>query len=806
MSTMIGDAGYSGGILRTDDPLRSPVYNDPEDRYNMSPTFQEVEEWYRPRWQDGVSGHLLLGQNSGVRFEGTELASGTHSTVAVSDQMDVDLCEAATNWAQIGTWTTAPATVDDNRIEGNFCLQGRNSQVNGWTGVIMPPAAQVWQYDADRGDGRPNYLDQTTAFNNATATDCTPFPATEAAGDMFLIGWQAPIGGAVITIATNGVGGSVTWKYWDGTTWQNLSGVVDNTTGFTAGVGTFTVTWNMPTNWARQALGQNPNKLYYVAAVVSVTYGTNPVLTQGLLLYNSGLGNTSIYFWINLATPAAADTFARGGLRVSASSDLTPTLAAGTWPNNGPTNSRQWWVNGSDGLRVSGFIPYVFDPTVVGNLDIGAPNLTQVRRVGLGIGMLSAIGATTTNIFWDAVRIGSGMILRYGGPNGNGIDFADLLTLDYDMGSMWGFLQNSNGIYYYCGKLYVGEVSQVEATYFEDINQTLVFRNVPVVTTFHEIRVIGNSSVTSSFVLGTYVNSLAANGCSIRGAARTNVADPSPATSVWSYTGKDAYAVTKLYGSTFTEMYRMSLNSVSEVRGCTFQNFGDITANGALFDGCSFRDLYKSSPILATYGVKVQTVVSALTNCTFVNCATAVIWDVNADTTAPLSGTKFTSGGTGNAIELGTNVPTTLGLSGVTFVGYGANTTADAAIYNNSGKTVTINVSGGGSTPTYINGVGATTIVNNNVTLTVTVTNAAGLAVPGMRVRVEKQSDHSMIAEGVTNSSGIFTASVNYTVDTPVYVIARLKGYVNNKGSATITTSGMSVPFTALRDSSVNLP
>lgn len=45
---------------------------------------------------------------------------------------------------------------------------------------------------------------------------------------------------------------------------------------------------------------------------------------------------------------------------------------------------------------------------------------------------------------------------------------------------------------------------------------------------------------------------------------------------------------------------------------------------------------------------------------------------------------------------------------------------ARAAIYNSSGGTVTINISGGGDTPSIRNSSGSTTIVNNNVSLTLT--------------------------------------------------------------------------------------
>jgi hypothetical protein len=76
------------------------------------------------------------------------------------------------------------------------------------------------------------------------------------------------------------------------------------------------------------------------------------------------------------------------------------------------------------------------------------------------------------------------------------------------------------------------------------------------------------------------------------------------------------------------------------------------------------------------------------------------------------------SGATGHAIRITT--PGTYTFVGNTFTSFGADTTNFAAIYNDSGGLVTINISGGGGTPTYRNGASATTVINNTITLTLT--------------------------------------------------------------------------------------
>jgi hypothetical protein len=73
---------------------------------------------------------------------------------------------------------------------------------------------------------------------------------------------------------------------------------------------------------------------------------------------------------------------------------------------------------------------------------------------------------------------------------------------------------------------------------------------------------------------------------------------------------------------------------------------------------------------------------------------------------------RFVSAGTGHAIELGASTPSSITLSGHGYSGYAVvdGTTGNEVIYNNSGKSITINISGG-ATPTIRNGTGASTIL-----------------------------------------------------------------------------------------------
>lgn len=127
----------------------------------------------------------------------------------------------------------------------------------------------------------------------------------------------------------------------------------------------------------------------------------------------------------------------------------------------------------------------------------------------------------------------------------------------------------------------------------------------------------------------------------------------------------------------------VQLRNVTTFTGMSFTACATVTQNSAPLSACSF----KGSPI-------------------------------SSDAPGAISGCSFTSSGTGHAITITT--PGTYSFNGNTFTGYGAAGSTDAAIYNNSGGAVTLNIGGGGSTPTVRNGAGASTTVNNSVTLTLT--------------------------------------------------------------------------------------
>lgn len=131
---------------------------------------------------------------------------------------------------------------------------------------------------------------------------------------------------------------------------------------------------------------------------------------------------------------------------------------------------------------------------------------------------------------------------------------------------------------------------------------------------------------------------------------------------------------------------------------------------------------------------------------------------------------------------------------------------ANAAIHNSTGGSITLNIDIDGDTPSIRNSNGSSTSVDKSVTLTVTVKEPDGTAVEGARVRIERSSDGSLISDGSTNASGIHTDSFAFVSDVPVTIKTRLKGFKNFRTTGTITNTGLNVGVRFQPDNIVDLP
>ncbi|MDP3917296.1 MAG: hypothetical protein Q8Q42_03345, partial [Nanoarchaeota archaeon] len=179
-------------------------------------------------------------------------------------------------------WDSTPTGFGyDFYLDSTFTGSGATPQEQYFKRGTRPSnsnASQVWQVDADAG---PIFVDETADFSSAAANDVSPFPAAEAVGDTFEIGFTRIYAKLQINVGTAGNGApTVVWEYWNGTIFTALSGVTDGTSAFSIS-GTNDVTFTAPSNWATTSRNGSA-QLYYVRARLTAIYGaTDPLITQG---------------------------------------------------------------------------------------------------------------------------------------------------------------------------------------------------------------------------------------------------------------------------------------------------------------------------------------------------------------------------------------------------------------------------------------------------------------------------------------------------------------------------------------------
>lgn len=119
---------------------------------------------------------------------------------------------------------------------------------------------------------------------------------------------------------------------------------------------------------------------------------------------------------------------------------------------------------------------------------------------------------------------------------------------------------------------------------------------------------------------------------------------------------------------------------------------------------------------------------------------------------------------------------------------------ADAGLLNDSDGAVTVNVSGGGGTPTFRNqSTTESTTVDNTVTVTITVEDEAGTELASVNVRIEEDPSGTLISQGATNGIGVFSFSYNYSADQNIKIITRDKNFFFADRIGTITVDGFSI-------------
>jgi hypothetical protein len=478
----------------------------------------------------------------------------------------------------------------------------------------------------------------------------------------------------------------------------------------------------------------------------------------------TSLTNKIVYCW----------AYPRGviGLRNSANGGLMVTLGDGT-------NRAAYKVAGAD---VAGFrhdlgpTPWqciVLDTSnlpasPLSRLGVAANlNLAAVTQVGTTVNSLVAAPGMAATYIVDIIRIfdptlNDGCALTItGGTSGTPGKFSEIATEDASTanGKAHGVVRElAAGAFGVQAPLRFGNAVGTDSSWFEDKNVSMIFESRGFTTTRYKIHVVDNGVGTTTFLLGTK----AGTGDDATGVEGCSLISPSGIGASLQASSSLIHKV-GIYGSTISGFTNGITLSSDATKAPTHEVLGSTISECGIFD--PGRVVVRNCNIVGWTGLVENA---------------AILWGANAD----VKRCNVTSAGAGHGVKITT--PGTYTFDGILFSGYGLTGTNDAAVYNNSSGSVTINVVGGGNTPTYRNGTSASTTVNANVSITIT-----GLQNPS-EVRVFNFGTTTEIAGQENVTVGSYTFSVGSGVAVDISILAL--GYQNFRILNYSTTADASIP------------
>lgn len=408
--------------------------------------------------------------------------------------------------------------------------------------------------------------------------------------------------------------------------------------------------------------------------------------------FSLDLSDSTVYLMVK---DNLVDTFANGGLQISIG-DGTDDIGYNVGGNDAVGLSlspfyNTWKLDVSQAVATpGGFNAYTGSEAAL--------DQTAIDRVGVGTLHLAKAQGNVANIFLDRITYianGSFGLRINGGTVGTPETMNDVQGDDATNG--WGVVnQPAPGQFNFFAPTEWGEPAANADAYFTASGEQwfLIGDNAggrPLGVGNFPFRVVGNATDTVSFVIDSVVvvgvgtratfdfSSVNVNTLQLTGVVFTNIGAITFAPHV--VTAK------KLQDVTFNDCDQVYLDTME--------------ADGLVFNGTT-------------------------------DALGAILLDTTAQT-ANQTGLAFNSDGAGHAIYI--TQAGTYDFVDFEFNGFGADATTDAAVYNNSGGLVTINISGGLS-PTVRNGAGASTVINNQVPLSVLVLDAANLPLQNIRVAI----------------------------------------------------------------------
>lgn len=365
-------------------------------------------------------------------------------------------------------------------------------------------------------------------------------------------------------------------------------------------------------------------------------------------------------------TPGLLDLLSVPGMRLE--------IGSGSTPASPSTNFHFYDVQGSDTYPIDkSWLVLPIDPNIAAHRTgtTGVPDLTVVDYYASRYDQTGV--SKSPNQAMDAVDIGAGLTLTGGDgadPDGVWQDFSDA-----DWGTVanrYGYVREIDGataVFLIFGQMVIGTSA---ATVFNDSDITLLFPDGFFAAGFSGITIdLQNATTDVDFTDSNFFGKGTAAG-----------EDTRPTFTVTSTSG--AFDTSNCVFDSFASM---TLTSACSLVGGKISNSGLVSLVGATLDQVEIT----GSTVGDNNAAILTNDLGDITDCDF----------------------TFSDG---HAIEIDTTG--TFSLAGNTFTGYGADGTSDAAIFNDSGGLVTINITSG-TTPTVRNGAGASTVINNAVTIRV---------------------------------------------------------------------------------------
>jgi hypothetical protein len=134
---------------------------------------------------------------------------------------------------------------------------------------------------------------------------------------------------------------------------------------------------------------------------------------------------------------------------------------------------------------------------------------------------------------------------------------------------------------------------------------------------------------------------------------------------------------------------------------------------------------------------------------------------------------------------------------------------ANAAVWNDTGGAVTLNIGSPGDGPSVRNSSGSTTTVNNTVTVAITVVDELGAAIQNAQVWVAEGTDFdnpgTVLSNADTNVSGLSSFSYDYSTDQAILYKIRKSStggtrYIDRRATGTIEATGFTARVTLVED------